>query len=501
LFPDSAEIKTLMTEKPWALFALLGTFWKNYVDDRDTLRVHEFAHHEIHADTLTRADTLDSAASVLTVEPFRTQQWWAVQLRESELVTEPNLVVYGSGRTFGDGTVYGQVERHSYGWILPSTIRGVGLVVDRFENPGTVFDISNSSFDAQTSVLRFDENPFSTVEARLLYNSDGSAVTYTGTDGSIKQDREIVLWLRNVSFDQRDTFLRFGSIIKVSGSSSPAYQATVEAIWRALVMGPSMDVLWRGLLASTGLQYAAGDEVVESVGLDSENLVVTTSKTVYKGHSAAVAVVSAGDTLRAGQQIFDTVELIDVSDGLPDDLHGLAGVVLNQDLVDGNVVVTAPNTPSTWTVIQDVVTGRPEFRFELIGAPADVETFWSAVHARGLQGTTVGEATGAQAGDPVNPAEFFVTNFFNGKLLIILLKPQHFLAQESGFLDRIRTLLPAGVLVLTQIALGDTSDTFAVDGTVDTVSVCSAVSATDTVNTNSGVGPLARDYQPSVWNA
>lgn len=495
-----------MTEKPWALFALLGTFWQNYVEDRDALRVHEFAHHEIHADTLTRADALDAAASVLTVEPLRTQQWWAVQLKESGLVTEPNLVVYGSGRSYGDGTVYGQVQRNSYGWIMPGSIKGVGLVVDRFQNPEVIFDVSNSSFNASTSVLRFDENPFDTVESRLLYDSSGAAITYAAPDGTVKQDREIVLWLRNVSFDQNDTFLRFGSIVKVSGKSSAAYRATVEAIWRALIQGPSMDVVWRGLLASAGLQYVLGDETVQTITSDTEGLVIVTDLSVYRGATGAQATVAVGDVLRAGQQIFDTVTLIDVSDGLPDSLAGLAGVTLDPGLIDGGWSLAAPNLPSTWTVIPDLATGRPQYRFDLTGAPEDVEAFWTAAHVRGLQGQTIGEATGAAAGDPVNPAQFFVNNFFNGKLIIILLKPQHFLTQETGFLDRLRTLIPAGVLVLTQIALGDTSDTLDVSGATDTVSLCPAMSQNDAVEVYAGSGPLpsgayVRDYQPMVWNA
>ena len=97
----------------------------------------------------------------------------------------------------------------------------------------------------------------------------------------------------------------------------------------------------------------------------------------------------------------------------------------------------------------------------------------------------------------MNPVEFFVNNFFNGRLLIILLKPRDFLTSETGFLDRIRTLLPAGVLVLTQIALGDTSDTLDVAGTTDTVSICPALGLLDTVNT----GTAINDYPPLVWNA
>lgn len=498
MFPSSTEIRALMTEQPWALFDILGTFWKKYVDDRDTLRVHEFAHHQIQADVLTRADALDSAASVLTVEPFRTQQWWAVQLKESALVVEPNLVVYGAGRTYGDGTVYGQVERHSYGWIMPGAIKSIGLVVDRFVNPSVIFDVSNCNFNAATSALRFDNNPFDTVASRLLYDDTGAAITYVAADGTVQQDRELVLWLRNVSFDQSDIFLRFGSIIKVSSSSSAAYRATVEAVWRALVMGPSMDVLWRGLLASAGLQYAAGSEIVESIGLDTKGLVVVTSAAVYRGHRDAAAVVAVGDTLVAGQQIFDTVELIDASDGKPDNLANLAGLVLNQGLIDGHYQVTAPNLPSTWTVIQDPANPtKPEYRFELVGTPEDVEAFWAAAHARGLLSTTIGEAVGVAAGTAVNPAQFFVDNFLNGKLIIILLKPQHFLTQEVGFLDRIRTLLPAGVLVLTQIALGPASDTLTTAGITDTVSLCPGVGRTDTLT----LAASALDHQPMVWNA
>ena len=164
-----------MTTGPYDLFGLLGEFWRQQLSDAELLQFHNFAKLMNGEDALLRYDDLEAAAALKDVVPFLGRQWWLIELLESGLTVEPNVITYGtSDRTYGGGAVYGQTDSQSFAWTVPSQIRSIGLVMDAILEPGVIWDIADFAFDPVTSVLRFDSNPFSRVESELLYNADGS---------------------------------------------------------------------------------------------------------------------------------------------------------------------------------------------------------------------------------------------------------------------------------------------------------------------------------------
>jgi hypothetical protein len=107
----------------------------------------------------------------------------------------------------------------------------------------------------------------------------------------------------------------------------------------------------------------------------------------------------------------------------------------------------------------------------------------------------------------VNPLAFILDNILGSSLVFIEVKPQDFLSRETGFLGRIKSLLPAGVLVITQIALDPVEDSLSMAeiGSPEQVSA-SAGGAQDLVEITAGMAIgndsiTTTDYEPKVWNA
>jgi len=126
LFPAD-PILTGTLSNPDQLYNQLGTFWRDYLEDAELLRKHTWADLQVNADVYLRAIETASAGSIQTIKPFVARQWRLIRLLESELTLETNMVRYGSGRTYGDGLVYGQIESQPYAWQLAADIRGIGI--------------------------------------------------------------------------------------------------------------------------------------------------------------------------------------------------------------------------------------------------------------------------------------------------------------------------------------------------------------------------------------
>ena len=182
-------------------------------------------------------------------------------------------------------------------------------------------------------------------------------------------------------------------------------------------------------------------ETVEVVTSDNQGQLIITDKTVYRGHPNAVPLVSVGDVLQPNQDIYDTVQVLDLGDGKTDNLSVLQGLAITSAIADFDDVVVAPNDTGNWTSL-GYRDGEPEVRFDLVGEPGAVESFWDGVHARGVA-TGKPLADFVNATDPVNPMQFLFDNLLGSNVILISIKPEHFLSDAKGFISRLETLVPA----------------------------------------------------------
>ncbi len=449
MFPaDPLVIGTLT--RPGQLHERLGSFWRDYLADGDLLRFQTWAELQQHADVYLRSLAAEANGSIQTLQPFVERQWRLIRLLESALTQEPNKVQYGPGRIYGDGLVYGQISDHSYTWRLPEEIREVGIVLDDIVAPAHVYDVSNCSFDPVTRVLSFVRNPFDDLEPETVYDASGSAI-----------DRQVLLWARNTLEDHGLPFLRYGAVLGLAapvGGSDQQYCDVLRATWSILAQGPSLGALRAGFLASTGTPLCSGNETVELVATDDQHLCVVTDRTVYRGHLGATALVAVGDHLVAGQELFGTVRVYEFGTGAAKPWSLLPGLPLGRNLADTNGDLMFPNADETW------VTVSGDVRFTVLGADADVAAFWAGVAERAVAaGTTLTALVGA-AGTAVNPMRFVIENLLGSNLIVVTLKPNQFQGFYNGFLGRVRTLIPAGTLLLVVTELQATNDTLYLDG-------------------------------------
>ncbi len=488
MFPDNPLIVSTI-KNPFQLFEKLGSVWRDLLSDADLLRYHQWAKLQLTGDVYLRAVAMAAAQSIQTVEPFVARQWRLIRLLESELHNDSNKVRYGSGKTFGDGTVFGQVASHSFIWPVASDIAEIGLLVDHVIEPAHVFDISNCIFDPTLRQLSFAANPFDLLEALPVYDDAGTLV-----------DRQVLLWARNVQEDHRTPYLRFGSVLGIKSDSSADYTAVLRACWAMLVKGPSIEDLKRGILASVGLPYTVGSETVEIVQTDDEGLAVVTDQNVYRFHADATPLVEAGDLLVEGQALVDTVQVIEFASGTTPDYSLLPGLAAGPELANVASTLVFPNVDETFTFTDNA--GVVEARFSVFGHAADVEAFWAAVHTAGIaSGRTLANWLGVSGTGvtlAVNPLKWMLQNVLLGNVLAIVLKPQHFRAFETGFIRRIRSLIPAGTLLVTQIALEPASDVLDLSELDETVTLYDAIVPPTDVATVDGDGLIFSDYAPAI---
>jgi hypothetical protein len=471
LFSSDPAIASTIQD-PYQLFRLLGTFWQNYLDDSDLLAQHQWAKLQIHGDVYLRTVEMAAAASIQQVEPFCARQWKLIRLLQSELTEAPNIIAYGSGVVYGDGSVYGQLKQNSYVWQLDTQIKDIGLLLDSVIEPQHVYDVSNCIFHPANSTLSFATNPFTQIQSIPVYDATGNIV-----------DQQILLWARNVSIDHQTPWLRYGSIVKISGQSSVDYCRILEACWSMLVNGPSIHDLIGGLMASTGLPVTQGNETVQLVQTDADGLAIITERNVYRFHAGATALVDAGDSLVPDQSLVDTLVVEEFCQGVAHDYSSLPGIACGPELLDGVVgVLVFPNDGAqTWQYV------NTDAQCKVFGTPDDIEDFWSLVHARGLSaGKTLAQWLGVVSSGtvPVNPMKFVIDNFIGPNLIVVTVKPQHFLAFQPGFISRLRDLMPAGQYLLFQMNLTAAGETYGIAGTANTCTVYPALLGTTAAKTH-----------------
>ncbi len=406
---------------PEELYGVLLSSWRE-VPDRDALSQFLDGVRTANLTAVERGEFAVAAQSLSTATPFCTIPWAPLTIRLSEKA-DNGLVLYGQPQVYGGGLIYGQPSVPRYRWATDTTWVSFDYIVDQIYHPTVMFD--SGAARMTSGRLEFVRDPFS-----LL-----AGVQTSG-------DRELTLWVRNLRVDLQSLYWRFGAQLGLSGNSGDSYQAAILELSRGLQKTFTIDGLRRGLSEAAGIRVAGGIETVQSVQTLSSALVIVTDQDVYRYPVGTTASVTVGQALVAGQALVQTIVVTDLSDStLP--IPNLPALLLSGGEIGTTGALAFPNRAGVWQF--RYIGGVPAVRCELVGNSADIETFWAAVHARGLLGTTLaarlGITTPAQV-TSVNPMEFLIRQAIGANLVIIQVQPQYFQDPQAAFYAKLPNLLP-----------------------------------------------------------
>ena len=376
----------------------LGSFWTELFNAPDI----------VEADATTRAtflqafeDFASSSADYVSVDKipaFRKEDMalyvladrvyvddYGIQRRESATVP----ITYNGGTVYNEGATYNQVVSvDSYRYPIPAQYLPYYLA-NTFLGTSEIL-IKDRDYTVDGGFLVFDAPLEQVTEpTETLASEDGSTIYVYNLWGFANEvDEEAV---QNI----------FGYLARISGTSGTDYNKAVSLAWDLQVTGATTKNVDKVLSFLSSVDYydGPGEELVQSVFLEAGRRWVETVSGIWGAPLESTALVQVGETLVAGQQLFDRYTIYDATI-LPDpaDIPGVelnAGflgpvytgpIYLENALVD--VELTHPKNwyyvdfgDTTWQIRNDtgkiitVVNTEEEARAYLNSVPEDMYTF------------------------------------------------------------------------------------------------------------------------------
>lgn len=482
----SSDRSQEIAKTPKLLVEQLRSFWTDFLADVDTLHHQLWAQLQVHGDIFREADDLAAATSIATCPQFSYREWVPLVLRLSALSGAPNVAQYGtSGKTYGDGSVYGQLKTASFAWNLPSDVVSIGVVVDHVLSPGVIF--GPGQFVVSKGVIRFVESPFDAAQPVALYNEFGAKV-----------DEAVVLWARDVKRRDDIAYLRHGAVAGIRDSGLPTYADNLRVVYDALRTGVTRDVMVRGFCSSLGLPYVVGNEVVEQVVDDVDTTWVITGKNVYQFPYGTVASDLVGTALTQGQLV-SSVLRIDALQGIYARAEHLPGLALGPRLCAfAETDLFFPNEDVA-VIYEPGVT--PRAMFEVHGEQTSVDAFWQQVRqwedANGaLLQDMLREASNASQYQ-VNPMRLLIEHLIGMSAILVTYTPHVAIPRiDPGFISSLSRLLPAGAVLIVHTQLPAVSDSLDLGAaSSDTVTLYDAVVVSDQVVDSGSAAPGDPQYR------
>lgn len=487
-----AEFPRFDFEDGNTLLQAVGSFWAQIFEDRDRLKLEFDAlgalFLQTHINFLEAVDSL----SRLEVPVFHTERLFLFKLKKSARVTEEGALKYGDGTVYGpqpgtgDKSLYGEVVRERFTYSLgDSQLADVATITNRILDPSLVLTKGvDYTIDRLKNTITFVKEPFDEplLARRPIYGDDNEIA-----------DEEVSLILFNAQFDRKLLFNHFGYVINVSAPSSQFYKDFINAFWNALNRTLTLEDIRLLLGAITGIPSTIEDgEVVEFIETSRGRLNITTNRNTYRFKDTAVPTVSQGDTLRKGQELVNSLEIVELS-GSSRDLSGIKAIALGQEFISNgffsHLIFKNEEVPLDFLGIDS--DGRAFVRFDVGGFQADVDRFWENAQSRGkVQGKTLAELLDTRANPPtdpslppeitqpgpehlpptINPLEFVVDNLLKNNLFLIRLIPADIDPEAMGlqFLHTLRRVMPPHTTFLVLMETEISVNAFDLSTTIDT---------------------------------
>jgi len=451
-------------DQPSRLLEVVGSFWSNVYGGN--YLVQSMLHARAQLDTQAHLDLLELIASMsrFNVPVFHTDNWLMLTLVESQRnETDANLAAYDGTLTYSDAfqARYGVPLPTAYHcWKLPHGFRGAKLLLNRITASSLTW-AEGVDYFVVGDVVFFRENPFDNdfVPKREVF------------EGSQVVDREAALWAYRGQWDWDTVYRQFGYVLGAKLKSSQAYKDFLNALFDALVEGTSQRATEAALAAICDVPLVMeAEETVEHVLRDRNALWVITDKHAYRFHPESAVTVAAGDVLKAGDTMTDTLSFFEFNRGQVPDADDIRAIAVGKGfLASGyfqDIVFENKSVPLTVESSDD---GYTRVSFEVKGTPGDVEKFWDDVHERGVaagqtlamlldrRANKVGQPTAVALPKTINPFGFLCQNVFRNNLALVRVKTHLFGPDALGMHNArlLRKIIPphTALIVLSQLAI------------------------------------------------
>lgn len=444
-------------DNPQKVLFQLGSWWGNYYGGRGLLLDRMGARTDRERQAHIEAQELFGSISRLTVPVHHVENYWALELLQSQTNDNDAAMLRYDGSPLGvfDGSpkyFFDVPLQNDFVFEIPP-LADCWLITNRITEPSVVLHKNvDYLLDAPLNALVFRQDPFANplIPQEPVYQ-DGVIVDY-----------RIVLWLVRARFDREHIHTHFGHVLSYEDESSLAYRDAVNAAFDAIVDATALAHVEKlvSLMAGIPLTVETG-EVVEDIVEDGQHKLVLTDKQVYKFPRTATVTVAKGDTLREGQSLVDDYELWEFRTGEVSD--NVAALVIGRGILGNGFFgdLVFENTDVPLEVTGD--TGQERVEFEIKGHPLDVELFWDTVHANRLvygQGFYDLLRVQGQLPATINPMEFIVENILRNNAFAIRISVAGFGAEALGLKPAklLRRIVPPHTTLLLIVELPGMSD-------------------------------------------
>lgn len=458
----------------------LGSFWAVMFGGVDKVKQH------LRSVTLSEGQNyltfLETAAhlSRFTIPVFHTENWYLLTIKLSTAlgtpsIYQPNDLVYGpqSGlvqdrpqgfiQTFDGQDKPGIVEIP-----LPDRLVDIKWSMQNYVLKPSKTWVNGIDFEIANGRITFRDNPFADpyVPKRDVFDDNGNKV-----------DEEIALWVYRGEFDLDYIYTQFGYALGLRMESSEFYKELLNAYWDLHLLGPSVEMMQAFLSGLAGTPLVLNpQETVISVWKDNDNTLVITDLVVYTFPTNANIIVTAGQTVFAGDALSDAVQITELSGNNPD-YSVLPALSIGKSFLNGRYLseLTFRNHSVALQYKGQNANGKTVVQFEVSGFPGDVDTFWGAVEAYGempgqqtlaelldTRDNPIGQPGPTNLPPTVNPLEFILSNVMRNNLFVIRVVQGSFDPKAPGlsFFRLLREVMPPHVTYIVFVELPPLSDTF-----------------------------------------
>lgn len=291
---------------PNNFLSVLGTFWSTVFEHQDLLR-HLINGVELRlSDAYFRFCEIMLGESIKDIPVFSKETWKNVVFKESEInVDVGEFIKYGDPDVlYGDDYLYGGKRTYTSTNFKVEFEDTGEFICNKVYNPSLLLT-KNKDFSIRNNVLSFNVNPFDNplVPIRNITDQAGEIV-----------DREISLWIPNISINKEDIYKRYGTLINIYDKNSQSYKTLLNTIFGFMYNGPKIKIV-------KGFINAIFDFPIILDSTETVNYIVEESSiaTVYTDKNTYVldypddrsSVVQVGAVLGQYEPLYDIINILD----------------------------------------------------------------------------------------------------------------------------------------------------------------------------------------------